>query len=255
VNRLSQAEAFGALAWLEERSADGGFTGYDPDGWEAKIWIVHAMYETEELPSGITHDDVHRIELAAGAREPAMFGDVNVEDVLSEAKVVGSSLGASGWPGPGWRRLLWSELATRLNVDPYALDVPPCIRSFPYSSWPVNIAPPAEGSLDREQFLRLLDHVAEVSVDEYRSTCTSYYSPLASSDFDNLTVFTCELRELTGLYDDEELAGSPNNMWPDDRSWLTFTDEDLWATKVNGSPELINRLIADTELETVPLQF
>jgi hypothetical protein len=72
----------------------------------------------------------------------------------------------------------------------------------------------------------LLDHLADVSHDGYRTICTSYCSPLASSDFDNVTAFRCELEELTSLYDSEELAGSPNNTWPDDRSWLTFTDED-----------------------------
>lgn len=211
---LSQADALGALEWLEEQTAEGGFTGYDPDGWEAKVWIVHAMYETEEIPSGITHDDVHRIELAAGARDPAMIGDINLEEVLSEAKVVGSVLGPSAWPGPGWRRLLWSELGARLNIDPYDLDVPPCVRSFPFSSWPANISPPAEGSLDCEQFARLLDHLADVSDDGYRSICTSYCSPLASSDFDNLTVFRCELRELPVLYDDGNSRGRPTRCGP-----------------------------------------
>lgn len=255
MKQLPQADAAQALAWLDERSADGGFTGYDATGWEAKVWIVHAMYETDELPSGITHDDVHRMELAAGTREPAMIGDINLEEVLAEGKVVGSSLGPSGWPGPGWHRLLWSELAARLQHDPYALDVPPCIRSFPYSSWPANIAPPAEGSLDREQFMRLLEHLAEVSDDGYRTMCSAYCSPLASSDFDNHTVFRCELQELREIYDNEGLAGSPNNVWPDDRTWLTYTDEDLWATKVSGSRQLIERLIADDEVETVVLDF
>jgi hypothetical protein len=255
MERLSQPDAVGALAWLNERTPDGGFTGYDPADWEAKVWIVHAMYETDELPSDVTHDDLHRMELAAGTREPAMLGDINLEDVLVEAKVVGSSLGSSWRPGPGWRRLLWSELAARLDHDPYGLDVPPCLRSFPYSSWPVNIAPPAEGSLDREQFVRLLDHFADVSEAGYRTTCFAYRSPLASRDFDQHTVFRCELRELMELYDNEDLAGSPNNIWPDDRVWLTFTDADLWATKVSGSRDLIGRLMADHELETVVLAF
>lgn len=254
MERLSQPAGVTALAWLDERT-DGGFTGYDAAGWEGKVWIVHAMYETNEMPGGITHDDIHRIELAAGAREPAMLGDVNLDEVLSEATVIGSSLGASGWPGTGWRRLLWSELAARLGVDPYDLDVPPCLRSFPYSSWPANIAPPAEGSLDREQFVRLLDHLAEVSADGYQTMCTAYCSPLASSDFDNHTVFRCDVRELTELYDNESLSGSPNNIWPDDKSWFTFTDEDLWATKVSGSPDLVERLLKDVDLEAVALDF
>jgi hypothetical protein len=255
VKRLSQPDAVSTLAWLDERTGEGGFTGYDPAGWDAKVWIGHAMYETDELPGGITHDDVQRMELAAGTKEPAMIGDINLEEMLAEGKVIGSSLGASGWPGPGWRRLRWSELAARLDHDPYALDVPPCLRSFPYSSWPANIVPPAEGSLDREQFVGLLDHLAELSEVGYQTTCNAYYSPLASGDFDHHTVFRCELRELTKLYDDEDLAGSPNNVWPDDRPWLTFTDEDLWATKVSGSRELIERLMADDELETVALDF
>jgi len=48
------------------RRDHGGFTGYDASGWEAKVWIVHAMYETGDLPDDITHDDVHRIKREAG---------------------------------------------------------------------------------------------------------------------------------------------------------------------------------------------
>jgi hypothetical protein len=85
--------------------------------------------------------------------------------------------------------------------------------------------------------------------------CTAYCSPLASGDFDHHTLFRCELRKLTELYDDEDLAGSPNNVWPDDPTWLTYTDEGLWATKVSGGRQLIERLMADDELETVVLDF
>jgi hypothetical protein len=147
-----------------------------------------------------------------------------------------------------------SSLAARLDHAHTPLDVPPCFRSFPYSSWPATIAPPAEGSLDREQFVRLLDDLAEVSEDGYGTMCTAYCSPLASGDFDHHTLFRCELRKLTELYDDEDL-GSPNNVWPDDPTWLTYTDEDLWATKVSGGRQLIERLMADDELETVVLDF
>jgi hypothetical protein len=76
-----------------------------------------------------------------------------------------------------------------------------------------------------------------------------------SGDFDGKTVFRCELRQLIDLYDDENLSGSPNNFWPDDRSWLTLTDEDLWATKVSGSRNLIGRLLEVENLETVVLDF
>jgi hypothetical protein len=281
MKRLSQPDAVAALSWLDEqvhgdlgpvhplrrtarrlvrplrragKKGLDGFTGYDATGWDATVWVVHAMYETDEIPGGITHDDVWRIERATGATEPDMLGKVNLDEFCADATLVGASLGASGWPGPGWRRLFWRELAARLDVDPYALDVPPCDLSFPYRSWPANIAPPAEGSLDREQFVFLLDHLAEASHDGNQTVCTAYRSPLASSDFDNHTVFECELRELSGLYDFEG-PGAPNNIWPDDKAWFTYTDHDLWASKVSGSQDLIARVLEDDELEGVILDF
>jgi hypothetical protein len=244
--------------WLDERAPQGSnVTGYDAAGWEASIWILHAMYETAELPAGVTHDDVHRIERAAGLVEPAFIGEVDLEEPLADAgaKVVGSSLGRSAWPGPGWERLSWSKLAKRLGVDPFAIDVPPGLRSFPYTSWPANIAPPGEGSLDREQFIDLVDHLAAVTPKGDRAPCFAFYAMVMTGDYDHDTLYTAELRELIELYDDEDLPGSPSNIWPDDRSWLVYTDADLWATKVSGSAELIARLRADPELEVVTLPF
>jgi len=279
VKRLSEPDAIAALSWLEDhddgdlgpvhplrrtvrrlvrplRRAGGrdGFTGYDATGWDATVWVLHAMYETDEMPSDITQDENHRIGLATGAVEPEMIGEINVDEVFADATVTGVGLGASGWPGPGWRRLFWRELAARLDVDPYATDLPPCYRSFPYKSWPLNIAPPAEGSLDREQFLFLLDRLAEASRDGNRTVCRAYRAPLATGDLDDHTVFECKLRELFGLYESGG-SGGPNNIWPDDKAWFTYTDWDLWATKVSGSQDLIARILEDDELEGVVLDF
>jgi hypothetical protein len=44
---------------------------------------------------------------------------------------------------------------------------------------------------------------------------------------------------------------TPNNIWPEDRSWFVFTDADLWATKVSGSLELTKDLVQTGELETI----
>ena len=49
--------------------------------------------------------------------------------------------------------------------------------------------------------------------------------------------------------------GAPNNIWPDDKAWFTYTDYDLWATKVSGSQDLIARILEDDELEGVILDF
>jgi hypothetical protein len=44
--------------------------GVRPGGrFDASVWLLHAMYETADLPAGITHDDVDRIERAAAVSE------------------------------------------------------------------------------------------------------------------------------------------------------------------------------------------
>ena len=63
----------------------------------------------------------------------------------------------------------------------------------------------------------------------------------------------CSLHQLNDLYD--ERSGAPTNVWPEDRAWFVYADWDLWATKVSGSPSLIDALRADTILETVTLRF
>jgi hypothetical protein len=249
MQRLAQSDSTKALEWLDGVE---GFSGYDAEGWERQIWVLHAMYEADDRPSGLSHDEVRRIELGAGTVEPQVVGNVNLDE-LPGAVVIGSAVGASGDPGEGWRRLRWSELAARLKVDPFELDVPPCYRSFPYRSWPANIAPPGEGSLDREQFLSLLNCLARVTIGGWDTTCITYRSPLATGDFNNHTLHRCLLNQLSDLYD--ERSGAPSNLWPEDRAWFIYTDWDLWATKVSGSPSLIDGLRAHPALETVTLRF
>jgi len=118
----------------------------------------------------------------------------------------------------------------------------------------VSIQPPSEGSLDYEQFTRLFEQLAAVSVDGAETECWCFYAPAASHDWDHPTVYRCVLRLLAALYEDEE-DGSPSNIWPVDRSWFVYTDADLWGTKISGSHELISCLVADDELETVELGF
>jgi hypothetical protein len=249
MQRLTQSDSAIALEWL---AGIDGFCGYDARGWERQVWVLHAMYEADDRPGGLSHDDVHRIELQAGVVEPLIVGDVNLDELVG-AVVTGSAVGASGDPGDGWHRLRWSNLAARLDVDPFAREVPPCFRSFPYRSWPANIAPPAEGSLDREQFRSLLDCLAPCSATGWDTTCIAYRSPLRTGDFDNHTMHRCSLRELGDLYDAQ--AGAPNNIWPEDRQWFVYTDHDLWATKISGSSSLIDSLKGDSALEAVVLRF
>lgn len=236
-----------ALDWLRAQARQAG-VGFDPVGWGAHTWILHAMYERADLPGGLTHDDVRRIEVAAGADEPRIVGDVNLEDV---GVVVGSPLGRSGHPGAGWARLRWDELAARLGVGIFDDWHLPCSRSFPYDSWPVNIRPPAEGSLDREQLRRLLAHLADHGDDGSGQTCLAFYpSWITTPPSDDDAVYELRLEELMDLYDDASVPGSPSNLWPADRAWFVYTDWDLWGTKVSGSPALIAAIEADAAIET-----
>lgn len=251
MKRLSDSSL---LSWLEGRVEEGSdATGFDASGWEASTWILHAMYETDAIPAGLTHDDVYRAERAAGLIERPMVGEVDLDELMPEAVVIGSPLGRSGWPGQGWRRLRWHEYARRLDVKPFASGVAPGHRSFPHRSWPATIAPPGEGSLDREQFVRLLGLLAAATVGGMAAECTAFYGMCASGDFDEPVLFTGRLAELVGLYDEEDLPGSPSNVWSSDLSWFVYTDWDLWGTKISGAHELIDALQLDDVLETVQL--
>lgn len=246
VERLNDPDA--ACAWLKRRLPPGqnGFTGYEAQGWETSVWILHAMYENPALPTDMTHDDVHRAGLASGEIEPLIIGDINFEE--RDGWVTGGSIGRAGWPGEGWTRLRWHDLAKRLGIrlhDSYY----PTTQQFPYTSWPLSIEPPTEGSMDRDQFLRLIQHLAEASEHGGATECRCYYSPLTSEDMQTRVVYAGELHELVDLYESDDVTGSPTNFWPTDRSWLVYTDWDLCGTRVSGDERLINAIATDRTLE------
>ena len=256
-------------------------TGYDVGGWSSSVWIPHAMYETTELLDDLTHDDLMRTERAAreepaglprgpeevrhetwviDAHLPDLFkrfaraaSGEEVEHILmnSGARLIGSTLGPSAAPGDGWQRLMWSELAKRLDHDPWALDVAPCHRSFPYRSWPANIRPPAGGSLDKEQLERLVEHLAAVTPGGLSAACFALFAAVGADEYDEKMVYAGRLGGVPALYDQGQLG--PANIWADGRHWLTYSDYDLWATRIDGPEELIGRLRNDPEIETVTL--
>lgn len=238
-------------AWLRA-SGEGGWCGFDPSGWLATTWILHAMYERSDLPGGLSHDDEYRIDRAVDPPEPLPPGNEKLRELLANATVVGSPLGASRCPGDGWHRLRWRELARRIAVDPFADDQRPSYRSFGYSSWPVNIRPPAEGALDREQYRCLIDQLAASSIDGGHTECFARYAPCW--DMQREWVLTGPLDEARRQYDDPDRRGVPNNIWPADRSWFIYTDYDLCATKVSGPERLIAGIKANDILETVDLR-
>ena len=97
-------------AWL---GADGA-TGFDPDGWEASIWMAHSIFELPGVDVSYTHDDAHKADIAAGVSEPLIVGSINLDDV---SIVTGGGLGYAERPPQEWVRIRWSELAVRLGVS------------------------------------------------------------------------------------------------------------------------------------------
>jgi hypothetical protein len=47
----------------------------------------------------------------------------------------------------------------------------------------------------------------------------------------------------------------PANVWPAGHAWLIYSDEDLWATRVDGPHALIEALRDDPDVDTVALSF
>ena len=229
-------------AWLRERTPSTGpisagtTTGYEPDGYEHAIWVLHAMYEPiEPKPAPIAAHDA---------------SDVGATWILQSTRrrdVDYAPLGvANPEPGPGWRRVRWSELADRLDSSLQGQPYPPCFRWFPDKGWPADLLPPAEGSLDRPTSRRLVTHLALASDS---AECIAAYSSLAGGWREPNLCFAGRVDHLLNLCADS--LGTPSNFWAIDRSWFAYTDWNLWATKVNGPPDLIAALNADPELETL----
>ena len=237
------------LTWLADRSAGDGYTGYDAVGWEASTWVLHSIYEVPGSDPNITHDDLHRQAVENGRTPPAVVGSINLDKVST---VVGNSLGMTVVQ-PGWARLRWSALAERLSVDVGKSDRPPCHRWLPYRSWPASLIPPDEGSLDEESFRALVEVLAAHAPRGHSTSCVAYYSPLACVGVSN-EVFMAgvQLGDVARLVDPEAgRAGTPSNLWPLDRTWMIYTDWDLWGTKVSGSRELIEAVLSVPQLECV----
>ena len=206
------------------------------------------MYEVSGRFPDMTWDDYRKRELKAGRAEPQMVGNVNLDELTTDS---GMSSGRTKTPGGRWQRLRWMELFSRLGQAPDHQEIPPCWRWFPYKSWPLRISPPHVGSLDRHQYERLVGKLEAVTASD-DAMCLCYYSALScGSESPEGLVVKVAMGDLRDLYDFDRVSGSPSNIWPEDRSWLVWTDSDLNSTCVRGPWTLVAEVEADPEFETI----
>lgn len=246
----------GATDWLLELCGDG-ITGFMPPAMPDSVWVLNAMYEHERGPAEVSYHEYRQARVADGSIQPDVFAGIDLE----VGTATGGGLGRAEHPGRGWRRLRWAELARRTG-DPVVPDglLPSC-RCFPSAkkagSWPLGIAPPTEGSLDRDTWNGLIAVLTEHSTAGPDTPCLAYYNPLmlAAVDFDNLHVQAGRLEDAGVLYDNPVAGFSPSNLWAQDRSWVMCTDYDLWATKVADPPALVQALLNDPGIEAVRLPW
>ncbi|WP_316527206.1 hypothetical protein [Kitasatospora brasiliensis] len=243
--------------WLRELCGDGTL-GFMPPPMPDAVWVLNAMYEHERGPGEVSHHEYRQAGLADGSIQRTVFAGIDFD---AAGVTTGGSVGRAEHPGPQWRRLRWAELARRTG-DPVVPDgMPPCHHCFPSAtkkgSWPLGIIPPAEGSLDRETWNRLIAVLTAFSPAGPDTRCLAYYNPLmlSGADFDNLHLQAGRLGDAELLYDNPVADCSPSNLCAEDRSWLLGTDYDLWGTKVAGPPALIEALLDDPELETIRLSW
>lgn len=165
----------------------------------------------------------------------------------------GGGLGYEPRPAAAWQRRTWSEMLSRFALRVPKEGPPPCYRWFPVRSFPANIAFPTEGSMSEEDFTELINVLGNHSP---WPVCSIYFADVfgLSPDPRKAPVYDARLRDLPTVIKEaaaEQQVFTPANIWPPDRSWLVYTDYDLWATKVSGSTELIKELRNNPLLESL----
>ena len=222
-------------------------TGLWATGWEDTTWILHTMWTRPDWPEMTTND--------AEVLGDAIGDGAVVPDGIDEHElrgVVRGDLDRQTNPGAPWRRVPWSEVADRLAVDMAGRPRPPSWRWFPGDAWPVS--PPAIGSIDAFSWRRLADLLAGLGTAGHATPVFAFYDSVKAPDLEPL-LFLGPLAGVTDFVaDPQPWQWLPNNLWPEDRSWFTLTDADLSATQVSGPRELIDRVSAHPELETLDWQ-
>ena len=206
-----------AVGRLAERCGDAGWAGHDGGDMPDSIWVLHAMYQqVDELPV-----------------EPVMW--------------TGDDADAGGQ----LRRVLWAEFGRRFEVPMVTPGRWPGAQGALPGLWERNnFHVPSEGSMDRGSWTALLEHLITISPDGAATSCGAFFT--TPSGDEQHAAFTGVLGEALDLLDLplDGLNNGPQNVWDLAETWIVYTDYDLWATRVSGPSDLIDRLVNDDRLET-----
>jgi hypothetical protein len=211
------------LLWFYEAGAEE-CCGFDLGRGSAGLWILHAMYERRDPAAGPV---------------PVIGGGWDVD------------------PGDGWRRLRWREVSERtgepiVRLGHGSIYPIPSRASFPSVDFRSSAAPllqaPTEGGLDGESFRALAEVLRRFGGPD--AAVYAHWTEAVINERD--AVFRGRLADLESL-EALEVGCSPSNIWPEDHSWLVYTDLDFWGTKIYGPADLLGMIEADAFLETARL--
>ena len=245
------------LAWLYGRSFSEWPwpTGVERPGFAARVRVFHAIWEHPSPPEDVrTYDEIDKSSIRRRFRLPKVFRWTSrsrqlglLRELTDVGVVTGGRVGPSYQPR-GWKRLRWAYLAARWGIEFDREAVPalaPFEESLPSRSWPASLSPPAEGSLDWDSFVRVIELCMK-----HTASALLYRLPPWPVWVDDPLPGPIEVGTPNEMLESYEPFGSGVNWWPDDHSWLVFTDTDLHTTNILGSEHLIKEIEGDTFLET-----
>lgn len=110
-----------------------------------------------------------------------------------------------------------------------------------------------EGQLERATANRLLTALAEASPRQPTFFVYSHPGCLIATPNHEPLAFRGRADELDAVHEEAGQVLGPTYIWPEDRRWLVTTDYDLVSTYVACGSETAEGLMADGELELLPV--
>lgn len=209
-----------------------------PPGCTDSTWILHNQYV---CPPG-----------------------VEVPEFWHDEEHPGQGFGFGSHPPKGWQRMTWREVAGYKGVplkgpsfDGH--EVPPCFRweaalgrEAEINGDRVLTSAPTEGSLGKGDLENLIPVLA-VHTSSTRINGAFSESDLGArqKDGSQLAVTFNLATMLTAMLAVAERQFTPEFWWPEDGSWVAWTDYDLEGTKVFGSHDLVQSLRDHPDIETL----